>query len=99
MAVLAPLSWRVPPGSYGPQFASLLTEGLVARGVEVTLFATRDSETSATLSAVVPTGYSEDHRLDAMVIEALHLSALFERAADFDIIHNSYDFYRCAFPS
>ncbi len=34
-----------------------------------------------------------------MVIEALHLSALFERAADFDIIHNSYDFYRCAFPS
>ena len=42
IAVLAPVSWRVPPRHYGPweQFASLLTEGLVARGVDVTLFAT-----------------------------------------------------------
>ena len=43
------VSWRVPPRHYGPweQFASLLTEGLVARGVDVTLFATADSITSA----------------------------------------------------
>ena len=48
IAVLAPVSWRVPPRHYGPweQFASLLTEGLVARGVDVTLFATADSITS-----------------------------------------------------
>ena len=41
VAMLAPISWRVPPRHYGPweQFASLVTEGLVARGVEVTLFA------------------------------------------------------------
>ena len=34
VAVLAPISWRVPPRHYGPweQFASLLTEGLVASG-------------------------------------------------------------------
>ena len=39
MAVLAPISWRVPPRHYGPWelFASLLTEGLVARGIDVTL--------------------------------------------------------------
>ncbi len=94
VAMLAPISWRVPPRHYGPweQFVSLLTEGLVRRGVEVTLFATADSVTSATLSACVPRGYSEDASLDPKVCEALHISALFERAGDFDIIHNSFDF-------
>ena len=62
IAVLAPISWRVPPRHYGPWelFASLLTEGLVAKGHDVTLFATGDSETSAVLSSVVPRGWSED---------------------------------------
>lgn len=99
--MLAPISWRVPPRSYGPWelFVSLLTEGLVARGVDVTLFATQDSLTQASLQAVVPTGYSEDDGLDAKVEEGLHLSALFEQAADFDIIHNSYDFLPLCFSS
>src|SRR3954469_17555690 len=94
VAVLAPISWRVPPRRYGPweQFASLLTEGLVRRGVEVTLFATADSVTSARLVGTAPTGYSEDPALHAKVWEGLHISALFERAAEFDLIHNSYDF-------
>ncbi len=94
VAVLAPISWRVPPRHYGPweQFVSLLTEGLVRRGIAVTLFATADSLTSANLSACVPRGYSEDASLDPKVCESLHISALFERAADFDIIHNSFDF-------
>ena len=94
MAVLAPISWRVPPRHYGPweQFASLLTEGLVARGVDVTLFATADSVTAARLVGVAPTGYSEDPTLDAKTWEALHIAALFERAAEFDLIHNSFDF-------
>jgi glycosyltransferase involved in cell wall biosynthesis len=94
VAVLAPISWRVPPRHYGPweQFASLLTEGLVSRGVEVTLFATADSITSARLVAVAPTGYSEDPTLDAKVWESLHIAALFERASQFDLIHNSFDF-------
>jgi glycosyltransferase involved in cell wall biosynthesis len=92
--MLAPISWRVPPRHYGPweQFVSLLTEGLVRRGVEVTLFATADSITSASLSACVPRGYSEDTSLDPKVCESLHISALFERAPDFDVIHNSFDF-------
>lgn len=94
VAMLAPISWRVPPRHYGPweQFVSLLTEGLVARGVDVTLFATADSITSARLVGVAPTGYSEDPTLDAKAWEALHIAAVFERAAEFDLIHNSFDF-------
>lgn len=94
VAVLAPISWRVPPRHYGPweQFASLLTEGLVARGVPTTLFATADSVTQARLIAVAPRGYSEDPSLDAKVWEARHIAAVFERADEFDIIHNSFDF-------
>ena len=94
IAVLAPISWRVPPRHYGPWelFASLLTEGLVSRGHDVTLFATGDSETSAVLSSVVPRGWSEDPNLDPKVAECLHISEVFEQAAEFDIIHNSFDF-------
>jgi glycosyltransferase involved in cell wall biosynthesis len=94
VAVLAPISWRVPPRHYGPweQFASLLTEGLVARGVDVTLFATGDSETTARLASVVPRGYSEDPTADPKVSECLHIASVFERAAEFDVIHNSFDF-------
>ena len=94
VAILAPISWRVPPRGYGPweQFASLLTEGLVRRGVDVTLFATADSITTARLVGTAPTGYSEDPGLDPKVWEALHISAVFERAAEFDVIHNSFDF-------
>jgi glycosyltransferase involved in cell wall biosynthesis len=92
--MLAPISWRVPPRHYGPweQFVSLLTEGLVERGVEVTLFATADSVTTARLVGTAPTGYSEDPELDAKVWECLHIAAAFERAAEFDLIHNSFDF-------
>jgi glycosyltransferase involved in cell wall biosynthesis len=92
--MLAPISWRVPPRDYGPweQFASLLTEGLVERGVDVTLFATADSITRARLVGTAPTGYSEDPALDAKVWESLHIAALFERADEFDVIHNSFDF-------
>jgi glycosyltransferase involved in cell wall biosynthesis len=94
VAMLAPISWRVPPRHYGPWelFASLLTEGLVARGVDVTLFATADSLTSARLSSVVAHGWSEDADVDPKVVECLHIAAVFERAAEFDVIHNGFDF-------
>ena len=99
VGILAPISWRVPPRHYGPweQFVSLLTEGLVRRGVEVTLFATADSITTAQLRAVAPTGYSEDLSLDAKVWEALHIALIFEAASGFDVIHNSFDFLPLAF--
>jgi glycosyltransferase involved in cell wall biosynthesis len=94
IGMLAPISWRVPPRHYGPweRIVSLLTEGLVARDVDVTLFATADSITRARLMAVCPRPYSEDPDLDAKVWESLHISEVFERAAEFDIIHNHFDF-------
>jgi glycosyltransferase involved in cell wall biosynthesis len=94
VALLAPISWRVPPRQYGPweQFASLLTEGLVKRGVDITLFATADSVTTGRLVGSAPTGYSEDPALHAKAWEALHISEVFERAGEFDVIHNSFDF-------
>jgi glycosyltransferase involved in cell wall biosynthesis len=99
IAVLAPVAWRVPPRHYGPweQFASLLTEGLVARGFDVTLFATGDSITKARLVGTVPSGYAEDTTVDAKVWEALHIAAAFERADEFDLIHNGFDFLPLSF--
>jgi glycosyltransferase involved in cell wall biosynthesis len=84
----------VPPRHYGPWelFASLLTEGLVARGHDVTLFASGDSLTAAQLASVVPSGWSEDAAIDPKVAECLHISQLFERASEFDVIHNGFDF-------
>jgi glycosyltransferase involved in cell wall biosynthesis len=92
--VLAPIAWRSPPRHYGPweQFASLLTEGLAAAGHDVTLFATADSITSATLHGTAPHGWSDDATIDPKVAECLHIADVFERADDFDIIHNGFDF-------
>lgn len=97
--MLAPISWRTPPRAYGPWelVTSLLTEALVARGVEVTLFATADSLTSGTLDAVVPAPYSEDPSIEPKVWEALHIAHCFEQAGKFDLIHNQYDFMPLAF--
>lgn len=94
VAMLAPISWRVPPRAYGPweRFVALLTDGLVAAGIDVTLFATADSQTSATLVPTAPRSYSEDPSLDAKVEECLHIATAFERAGEFDLIHNSFDF-------
>jgi glycosyltransferase involved in cell wall biosynthesis len=94
IAVIAPLAWRTPPRHYGPweQFASLLTEGLVRRGHDVTLFATADSVTTARLHATSHTGWSEDASIDPKVAECLHIASVFERADEFDIIHNGFDF-------
>jgi glycosyltransferase involved in cell wall biosynthesis len=94
IAMLAPIAWRTPPRHYGPweSIASLLTEGLVARGHDVTLFATADSHTRGTLHAVCPRGYEEDRWLIPKVWECLHISELFEHADAYDIIHNHFDF-------
>ncbi|WP_375397204.1 glycosyltransferase family 4 protein [uncultured Sphingomonas sp.] len=99
VAMLSSISWRTPPVAYGPWelVTSLLTEALVARGVDVTLFATLNSLTTAKLAGVVPRGYSEDPSLDAKVWEALHIAQVVERAAEFDIIHNQADFMPLAF--
>ena len=94
VAVLSPISWRTPPRHYGPweSVVSLLTEELVRIGLDVTLFATGDSQTSGKLVAVCPRPYSEDPSVDPKVAECLHISEVFERSADFDLIHNHFDF-------
>ncbi len=99
IAMLAPISWRTPPRHYGPWelVTSLLTEALVRRGVDVTLFATQDSQTAGTLAGVVPAPYSEDPSIDAKVWEFRHLAHVFERAGEFDLIHNQADFPAHAF--
>lgn len=92
--MLAPIAWRTPPRHYGPWelFASLLTEGLVALGHDVTLFATADSVTSAQLRSTVARSWSEDPGIDPKVAECRHIADVFEHADDFDIIHNGFDF-------
>lgn len=99
IAMIAPIAWRTPPRHYGPWelVTSLLTEALVARGIDVTLFATRDSITSGTLAGVVPHGYEEDASIDAKVWEYAHLANVFEHAREFDLIHNQADFPAHAF--
>lgn len=94
IAMLSPIAWRTPPRNYGPweQVASVLTEALVKKGLDVTLFATGDSITSGKLQSVCETPYAENSDVDAKVWECLHISHLMEQADDFDIVHNQFDF-------
>ena len=94
IAVLSPAAWRTPPRRYGAweTVAGNIADGLVANGWDVTLFATRDSITTAKLHAIIDKGYEEDPASDAKVAEYLHISETFEHAADFDLIHSHYDF-------
>lgn len=94
IAVLAPIAWRTPPRHYGPWelFASLLTEGLVELGHDVTLFATADSVTAARLHATTRRSWSEDDGIDPKAAECVHIASVFERAEEFDVIHNGFDF-------
>jgi len=73
---------------------SLLTEGLAARGHDVTLFATADSKTKAKLSAIYPHGYWHDENMWPWELyEMLNLAAAVERAGEFDIIHYEAAYY------
>jgi len=93
LAVLGPISWPTPPPGYGPweQIAHNIATGMSARGLDVTLFASGNSRAPVKVSAVVPVGLEEDRGLNADVYSALHIGKLFERAADFDLIHNNFD--------
>src|SRR5258706_11310863 len=94
IALLSPVAWRTPPRQYGPweQVVSTLAEGLSAKGIDFTLFATGDSLTSGKLDYCIDRPYAEDETADVKVNECLHISYLMEKAADFDLIHNHYDF-------
>ena len=94
IALLAPIAWRTPPLKYAPweQVASNIAEGMVKKGLDVTLFATGNSNTSGKLEFVSETAYAEDNSIDPKVWECLHISNVMERASEFDIIHNNFDF-------
>jgi glycosyltransferase involved in cell wall biosynthesis len=93
LAVLGSIAWPTPPAGYGPweQIASEIADGMVRRGLDVTLFATGNSRTRAKLAAVVPVGLNDDRALDDGVCSALHIGSLFARAHEFDLIHNNFD--------
>ena len=95
IAVLSPVAWRTPPRAYGAweTVASNITEGLVARGWKnVTLFATKESITKAKLLGWVEKGYEEDKTQIPLVSTCLHISRVMERANEFDLIHNNFDY-------
>ncbi len=93
IAQLAPLIEPVPPTLYGgtERVVSTLTEALVERGHEVTLFASGDSQTSATLVSVTPEALRLAGITNALPASLLSLRMAFERAAEFDIIHSHLD--------
>jgi glycosyltransferase involved in cell wall biosynthesis len=99
VALLGPIAWRTPPEHYGPweQVTGLLADGLVRRGVDVTLFATADSRTTATLESVSPHGYATDAQMDGRVWEALHVSHCAARSSDFDLVHSHLDWLPLCF--
>ncbi len=99
VALLGPIAWRTPPRHYGPweQITGLLAEGLVSRGIDVTLFATADSVTTASLDGVCPRPYAEDPSLDGRVWEAMHVAHAYVRSAEFDLVHNHLDWLPLAF--
>jgi glycosyltransferase involved in cell wall biosynthesis len=96
IAHIAPVATTIPPPKSGSveTMTSLLTEGLVSRGHDVTLYATADSTTSARLNAIYPHGYWHDeHMWPWELYEMLNLAAAVERAADYDIIHYEAAYY------
>jgi glycosyltransferase involved in cell wall biosynthesis len=96
VAHIAPVATTIPPPKSGSveTMTSLLTEGLVASGVNVTLFATADSKTNATLHGTYPHGYWHDEQMWPWeMYEMLNLAAAVERASDFDIIHYEAAYY------
>jgi glycosyltransferase involved in cell wall biosynthesis len=108
IAQIAPLAESVPPRLYGgtERVVSYLTEALTAQGHDVTLFASGDSKTTATLAPMAERGLRLDpSRPDWLMQHTIMVDRVFERAASFDVIHFHIDVLhypmarRCATPS
>ncbi|WP_425058863.1 hypothetical protein SCACP_35140 [Sporomusa carbonis] len=84
IALISPVAWRTPPRHYGPweQFVSILADGLVEEGIDVTLYATGDSITKGKLKWVCEDAYEENKDLDAKVCEYMHISEVMEHACE-----------------
>jgi glycosyltransferase involved in cell wall biosynthesis len=95
IAQVAPLFESVPPKYYGgtERVVSYLTEELVCQGHEVTLFASGDSVTKAHLVAACRRSLRLDkHCIDQLSHQVLMLEHVFQRAAEFDIVHFHVDY-------
>jgi len=91
IAMLAPLIEPVPPPQYGgtERVVSVLTEALVRRRHDVTLFASGDSVTRAQLSAYWPRGLRHDTAVVSYLpYELAQIGEVYARAGEFDVIHN-----------
>jgi glycosyltransferase involved in cell wall biosynthesis len=88
VAILSPVWFAVPPSGYGgiEWIVSLLADGLVDAGHDVTLFASGDSLTKAKLSYVFEQAPSE--QIGKSLPELRHALACFDRAGDFDVIND-----------
>jgi len=99
IAQVAPLYVATPPRSYGgtERIISALTEALVQRGHEVTLFATGDSRTSAQLVACVPQALGFEHLFESGAAHVAMMAQIYRRADEFDIIHSHVDYHALPF--
>ncbi|MBX4191933.1 glycosyltransferase family 4 protein [Candidatus Parcubacteria bacterium] len=93
IAQIAPIVERVPPKKYGgtERVVHALTEELVKRGHEVTLFASGDSQTTAKLEPVYPRGLREARMKDLYGVNfwtLLNIGLAYELQDEFDIIHD-----------
>jgi glycosyltransferase involved in cell wall biosynthesis len=96
VAHVGPIATSIPPPKSGSvqEMTSLLTEGLVTLGLDVTLFGTADSRTKAKLHATFDHGYWHDEDMWPWELyEMLNLAAAIERAQAFDIIHYEAAYY------
>jgi glycosyltransferase involved in cell wall biosynthesis len=96
IALVAPVATSIPPVRSGSieTTTALLADGLVARGHDVTLFATGHSITTATLHSTYPAGYAEDESMWPWELcELFNVAAAVERAAAFDVIHCQAEYY------
>lgn len=99
IAQVAPLAESVPPALYGgtERVVSVLTEELVRRGHDVTLFASADSKTAARLVPCAPRSLRLDPSVkDTVAPTLIELGEVYSRAGEFDVIHNHVDYF--AFP-
>ena len=95
IAQISPLHESVPPRTYGgtERVVHYLTEALVRQGHEVTLYASADSRTSATLRPVIPEALRlSRERRDPLTWHLLQLAQVAREAGDYDIIHFHTEF-------
>jgi len=100
IAQVAPLWFGIPPNTWGgtERIVSYLTEELIKRGHDVTLFATADSKTEATLIPIWPRGLWTDANIGLPeAVFGLLYKELLERQGEFDIIHDHCEHFTSPF--